>query len=368
LDDQVPHLTLGAGFPRGNKILENLVKLGHAVTLYPIRWPQEAWSKVYQDIPPEVEVMLDHGLDRLREFLQSRGDYYDVIVVSRPHNMASLKSVLAENPQICGRAVIVYDAEALQSYREIERSRLEGPELSAVEQARLIKEEMSLAENCDAIMTVSDREGREFSGYGFQHVHTLGYSVEIAPTERSFEERKDFLFVGPINTPASPNADSIIWFSENALPLVQERLGEEIKLLVVGSICHGFRTRINNDSVRFLGKIEDLVPLYNEARVFIAPTRFAAGIPLKVGDAVAKGLPAVATSLVGLQLGWKNDQELLLADDPKSFAEACVRLYTNRSVWYQLRENAIKRAGEDFSPARFSEQLKRIVESVTSVD
>ncbi len=362
LDDQVPHPTLGAGFPRTNRILAELVNLGHAVTFYPTLWPREDWGEVYQDIPSEVEVMLDHGLEKLREFLSQRNDYYDVIIVSRPHNMASFKSVLAENPGICARSKIIYDAEALHSYREIEQRRLEGQELSAVEQARLIREEISLAENCNGIVTVSVREGREFSGYGLKHVHALGHSIEIAPTERSFEERKDFLFVGPINFPTSPNADSIIWFSENILPLVQKSLGKEINLIVVGLTCHGFRTRVKHNSVQFLGKVDDLTPLYNRARLFIAPTRFSAGIPLKVCDAAANGLPAVATSLVGLQLGWENERELLLADDPQSFADACVRLYTNRLLWNRLRDNMIKRAGEDFSPKRFSEQLRRIVE------
>jgi glycosyltransferase involved in cell wall biosynthesis len=120
--------------------------------------------------------------------------------------------------------------------------------------------------------------------------------------------------------------------------------------------------RINHDSIQFLGKINDLTPLYNRARLFIAPTRFAAGIPLKVCDAAANGLPVIATSLVGRQLGWENERELLLADDPQSFADACVRLYSDRSLWYQLRENMIKRVCEDFSPEKFSEQLKRIIE------
>ena len=131
---------------------------------------------------------------------------------------------------------------------------------------------------------------------------------------------------------------------------------------MAGLTCHGFRTRINHDSIQFLGKVDDLTPLYNRARLFIAPTRFSAGISLKVCDAAANGLPVVATSLVGRQLGWKNERELLLADDPQSFADACIRLYNDRSVWYQLRENMIKRVGEDFSPEKFSEQLKRIIE------
>jgi len=309
-----------------------------------------------------VEVMLDHGMEKLKEFLAKRSDYYDVIIVSRPHNMAPFKSVRSENPNISGRAKVIYDAEAFHSYREIQQRRLEGRELSEVQQAELIREEVRLAENCDGIVSVSDKESREFSGYGFKHVHTLGFSIEIAPTERSFEERQDFLFVGPINSADSPNADSIIWFSEEILPLIQKSLGKEIKLIMAGSTCHGFRTRINHESIQFLGKVDDLTPLYNRARVFVAPTRFAAGLPYKVCEAAVYGLPIVATSLLGLELGWNHERELLLADDPQTLSDACVRLYRDRSLWNVLRDNMIKRAGQDFSPEKFSAQLKRIIE------
>ena len=132
----------------------------------------------------------------------------------------------------------------------------------------------------------------------------------------------------------------------------------------IGASCkvYGFRTRINHESIQFLGKVDDLTPLYNRARVFVAPTRFAAGLPYKVCEAAVYGLPIVATSLLGLELGWNHERELLLADDPQSFSDACVRLYRDRSLWNVLRDNMIKRAGADFSPEVFSQQLKRIVE------
>ncbi len=130
---------------------------------------------------------------------------------------------------------------------------------------------------------------------------------------------------------------------------------------MAGSTCHGFRTRINHESVQFLGKVDDLTPLYNRVRVFVAPTRFAAGLPYKVCEAAAYGLPTVAT-LIGSQLGWDNGRELLVADEPRSFADACVRLYTDRPLWNRLREKMIKRAAEDFSPERFSEQLRVVVD------
>ncbi len=361
LDDRVPHTTLGSGYPRSNSILSEMLNLGHDVTFYPTNFPTEDWTDVYRDIPSEVEVMLDHGWEKLKEFLSKRHDYYDLIFVSRPHNMASLRAVLNENPNVCRRARLVYDAEALFSHREIKQKRLEGQELSKKEEDQLIKEELSLTENCDCVVSVSSLEGSEFSKYGCENVYVLSHAVEVAPTADDFDERSDILFVGAIHYLNSPNADSMIWFSRDILPLIQKSLGKEIKLIIAGLSCSDFRDRIDNDSVQFVGQVDDLTPLYNRARIFVAPTRFSAGIPLKVCEAAGFGLPTVATSLTGLQLGWNNERELLLADDPPSFAAACVRLYSDRSLWNQLRENMINRVSRDFSAKAFSERLKLII-------
>ena len=66
--------------------------------------------------------------------------------------------------------------------------------------------------------------------------------------------------------------------------------------------------------------VDDLTPLYDDARVFVAPTRYSAGISLKVIEAAARGVPIVCTPLVARQLGWISGEELLTAETPAEFA------------------------------------------------
>ena len=54
--------------------------------------------------------------------------------------------------------------------------------------------------------------------------------------------------------------------------------------------------------VTCLGPVPDLTDEYARARVFIAPTRFAAGIPFKVHEALSYGLPVVGSRLISEQL------------------------------------------------------------------
>ncbi len=359
LDDRVPHISLGSGFPRSNRIVRELVKLGHQVTCYPLTYWHEDWATVYEDIPREVEVMLDHGLPLLERFLSDRAGYYDIVFISRPHNMSNLDSLIGS--KLFAGAKIVYDAEALFALRHIEQRQIQGKKVSSANRQRLLDKEISLAAGCDRVISVSERESQEFLQYGFKDVQILGHALDVAPTANDFAARKDILFVGAIHEPDSPNADSVLWFSRKILPKIQRALGARISLNIVGLMHPDVEEHLDKRSIQIKGVVKDLTSLYNECRFFVAPTRFSAGLPLKVLGAAAHGLPVVATALTGSQLGWNHDEELLLAEDEESFAAACIRLYQDQALWHRLRENALKRVAIECSPKSFAEQLEAVI-------
>jgi hypothetical protein len=47
IEDRIPYIFLGAGFPRSNKILSVLANLGHKVTFYPLK--DDEYPEVFQD-------------------------------------------------------------------------------------------------------------------------------------------------------------------------------------------------------------------------------------------------------------------------------------------------------------------------------
>jgi glycosyltransferase involved in cell wall biosynthesis len=358
IDDRVPHYHLGAGLPRTNFMLTAMAAMGYQVTFYPLSGVAEDPASVHDAVPREVEVMLDHGPSRLGRFLKDRDGYYDLIIVSRPHNMKMLTSVL-ERPE---RLRIVYDAEALFCMRDVERARLQGKPLSAEEVQKLVSAEVSLAEGSLCVASVSEGESRWFSEYGFKKVYTLSHAVESRPTPNPFQSRRDLLFVGPVRELTSPNGDAVAWFVREVFPLIRKRLGEDVKFLIAGPNTTEVVEELKGERVEFLGRLDDLTDSYNRARLFVAPTRFSAGIPLKILEAASYGLPVVGTSLVGAQLGWRHETELLLAQDAEGFAAECIRLYRDEELWNRLRSSALKRVNLECSPEAFSARLKLIIE------
>jgi O-antigen biosynthesis protein len=361
VEDRVPHPSLGSGLPRANQLLRCLVDLGHFATFYPLGLPVGDWEETYRDVPREVEVMLGPGKDGLAAFLRARKGYYDALVISRPHNMRFLEEILTnQEPGVAARTRIIYDAEALFCLREIAGRQLRGEAVPPAEAERLIAEEVALTRRAHAVISVSSGEAAAFRERGVGEVHVLSQALTVNPSPSGFESRRGFLFVGAVHEEGSPNADSLVWFLEEVWPRVIEALGPT-DFLVAG-VNNSQRVRqLAQDGVQFLGRREHLQPLYDAARVFVAPTRFGAGIPLKVQEAAAHGLPVVTTPVMARQLGWEHGGQVLMADGAAAFAERCVELYRSADLWERLRRQALERVAADCSPARFALELDRIL-------
>ena len=312
-------------------------------------------------LPSTCEVMLDLGLVGLAGFLAERAGFYDVLVVSRPHNMEVISALRRKRPGLFKGLRIVYDAEALFSIRDITKAQVLGRALPAAEQQRLIDAELALARTADCIVTVSETEARHYREAGHSEVHVLGHTVDVRPSRPAFESRNGFLFVGAMTTDDSPNADSLLWFAREVWPLVCEAFEGSAVLEIVGS-CDSPRIKaLAGPTIRVHGKVSDLEPFFDSARVFLVPTRFAAGIPHKAHEAAARGLPMVVTPLIADQLGWVG--RVPIGTDAEGFAAQCVRLHRDFSVWSEVRERMLEAVRRDCDPGAFCGRVQKILDS-----
>jgi glycosyltransferase involved in cell wall biosynthesis len=152
----------------------------------------------------------------------------------------------------------------------------------------------------------------------------------------------------------------MIWFLSEIWPRIQAQLGAEVPLTIAG-VNNSERIRaLGDNSVRVTGHLPDIAALYGGARVFIAPTRYAAGIPHKVHEASARGLPVVTTAILAAQLKWSDGVEIAVAQDAASFAEKCVELHSNKQKWTEIRTAALTAVRRDCSRAVFEARLHRI--------
>jgi glycosyltransferase involved in cell wall biosynthesis len=361
IDDQAPHRTLGSGVPRARTILLSLVKRRIFVTLFPMVVVDEEWASVYSDLPRDIEVINDAGLALLEAFLRNRRGYYDAIVVSRAHNMKILAPILEAHPDWREEVSIIYDAEAFLAPREIGRMEILGTPSPANEAGRIHKQEAALAACADCVVAVSEADRALFHEYGIRHVHVLGHSLEAKEPKLSFEQRHGFLFVGSIHEDTSPNGDSMVWFLSEIWPSIRERLGGTATLTIAGLHKSERLKAMAGPGIQVTGPVDDLSGYYESARVFIAPTRFAAGIPHKVHESASRGVPAVVTPLLAGQLGWRHGAEVLTGGNAAEFAARCIQLHEERDTWLRVRQAALAAVSRDCSEDVFQERISEIL-------
>lgn len=362
IEDRPPHLYFGAGLPRANMILDFLVQWGYDVTLYPLYYPYEPWDEVYSDVPHTVEVMNGFGPRELRAFYTERRNYYDKILISRPHNM---KIALEEIGDLLQKDQdkIIYDAEAFFSAREdIQVQVLESNFRNWRE-----KEELNLTRFARAIVSVSPKEAEVFRSKTSKPVYVVGHGNDIHPSQNSFQDRKHFLIVGAIHAHPSPNSDGLFWFLKNVFERLRTELGSEGELWVVGYNAMRDDSVFQNlpAGVRLFGRVPSLEEYFNSCRVNIVPTRFAAGIPQKLFDATAAGIPSVCTPLIATQMGWQDGSEALVADwqNPDDFYQKCIRLYRDEKLWDRLRLTSLDYMKKNSSRAVFERSLSEALHS-----
>ena len=364
IDDRVPMHKLGAGYPRANSILRMLTELGYFVTFYPVQHICDDWMEVYDSIPDTIEVMLNRGIANLEAFLEERKGYYDLIFISRPINMRAVKDIYKKRPDLFEESKVIYDAEALWATREIMEKKLQGKTLSERKQSKLIQEEVDLASFSHSVITVTHDEAAYFMKAGYKEVAVLGHAMKLKATPKSFSERKDILFVGSLADTGSPNVDSVVWFIKKILPAINAGLSEPIKFYVAGRHGANELKAIDSPYVELLGLVDDLTQWYNRCRIFIAPTRFAAGIPFKVHEAAAHGIPTVVTDILARQLGWQNEREVMVGTTADEFAKQCIRLYCDANLWQQVRNYSLDRIKQEHN----YEHFQRILASVLKID
>jgi glycosyltransferase involved in cell wall biosynthesis len=361
IDDFIPDRTVGFGVPRSAELLRALAATGSEVALWPI--DDKLAGQANAPRVDGVEIVRDRG-GGLEGMLSRRETPFDAIIVSRPHNMKAFKALTAANPELTKSAAVIYDAEALFAERDMIMKDVLGMPVVGEVSRNLIDEELALAGGAKMVLAVNASTAESFKASGHGDVRVLGYAARKNPTATPFEQRHGFLFVGPTRNDGEPNSDAVVWFVDEVLPRLRMTLGRDVSLRLAGMVGAPSVMQRAGDGLDVLGVVADLTETYARARVFVAPTRFASGVPLKVYDAAAHGVPTIVTPLLARNLGWKDESETLVADGPAAFAGACVRLHRDPDLWHHIRARALKRVSNDCNVDKFDRIVTGLVSEI----
>jgi len=202
--------------------------------------------------------------------------------------------------------------------------------LNRLEARRLARYEVDVARSFDHAIFVSEAEARVFRHRAADLPSAVvGNGVDLdafAPTAAPVppEGAPEVVFTGTMDY--LPNVDAMRYFCRSILPRVREA-APQVRLTIVGrNPTRAVRRLARKGHVTVTGWVPDVRPHLARATVAVAPFRIARGIQNKILEAMASGVPVVATSVALEGLDTTDGDGARRADDPASFAREVVAL------------------------------------------
>jgi len=220
----------------------------------------------------------------------------------------------------------ILDFGDMDSQKWLEYARSKPFPLNAgywLEGRKLVAEERRLARQFDLCTATTRAEWQTLEGYGTgtpSDWFPNGVDSDFFAPSAQPHEPETICFVGRMDY--YPNQDSMFDFCANTLPLLRQRR-PGIKLLIVGADPSAKVRRLAEiPGVTVTGSVADVRPYVHRAALMVAPLNIARGTQNKILEAMAMGVPVVASRIAAGGVDALDGEHLLTADNPQQFGEA----------------------------------------------
>jgi glycosyltransferase involved in cell wall biosynthesis len=175
-------------------------------------------------------------------------------------------------------------------------------------------------------------------------------------------------FVGAMDW--EPNVDGVEYFCGEVWPSIKAEV-PQARFRIVGRnpdrrVQKWASNSINGDgSIEVTGRVPSIVEHLRQSAVVIVPLRIGGGTRLKIYEAMATAKAVVSTTVGAEGLDVHHGRDIILADDPRSFAQAVIMLLRDRELRRRYEKAAAETAARYDWPAigeRFSEVLQSVAE------
>jgi sugar transferase (PEP-CTERM/EpsH1 system associated) len=127
------------------------------------------------------------------------------------------------------------------------------------------------------------------------------------------------LFTGVMDY--APNVDAVVWFVEHVWPFIITRWPDATFHIVGMSPVDKVKNLGLEPGITVTGFVDEILPYFNDANIFVAPFRIARGVQNKVLQAFACGLPVISTPLGAEGIICERNKSILIANEAMEFVK-----------------------------------------------
>ncbi|MBK9313218.1 MAG: glycosyltransferase [Acidobacteria bacterium] len=220
-----------------------------------------------------------------------------------------------------------------------------------IEAFKMLRYEREAIGRFDHVIAVSD--------YDMEQMKKMNsmLPVSVVPTGVDLEQYRGatgespiepvVMFLGSMDWEA--NIDGMIYFCRDIWPQVRQSV-PEARLRIVGRNPDSRIRQLASQDIEVTGRVSSVIEPLREAAVFIVPLRIGGGTRLKIYEAMAMRKAVVSTTIGAEGLDVEHGTDILLADDPHTFAKCVIDLLIDHPKRMQIETAAAdKSARYDWS-------------------
>jgi polysaccharide biosynthesis protein PslH len=196
--------------------------------------------------------------------------------------------------------------------------------------------ELAALRQCDLVVTHSTADAAALRRWlPKTPIEYVPSGIQLDAQQLCFDPHaeNEVLFVGSYQHP--PNLEGARWLAREVWPLVR-RTHPRARLTLAGRAPPPPIQALAAADIRVPGTLADLRPLYARASLMVAPIFWGSGVRIKILDALAHGLPLVATALAAEDIALVPGESALFAERPADFAAAIARLLDDAALRARL--------------------------------
>lgn len=165
------------------------------------------------------------------------------------------------------------------------------------------------------------------------------------------------LFLG--NYDYAPNLDAALRLVRDIFPRIRQRV-PAVHLFVVGGNPPPELYAYASDHVEITGRVPDIRPYFEYAKLFISPLRLGAGIKNKLLESMAMQTPVVATPLSCDGIPVEHEQHVMLGTTDDELADHAIRLIQDNVLRERLRLAGRHLVQQQFTWQRVADQYEAL--------
>jgi sugar transferase (PEP-CTERM/EpsH1 system associated) len=178
-------------------------------------------------------------------------------------------------------------------------------------------------------------------------------------TIRHDKKTTDLLFTGNMSYP--PNIRTAVYLVKEIMPRVWQSR-PQTSLLISGANPVKRVRELGSDRITVRGWIDDIRTSYAASRVFVAPMLIGSGLQNKLLEAMAMGMPCVASELANRSLGAESGLSILIGNEAGEYAAQILSLLENEKKASELAEKGHSFVTKNFNWTKSNNILLEILQ------